>query len=203
MVILPQLLPALQPVWTTAGWAGRLLVLRPSLKTPLIPSESKGGSNPPSSTSQSAASCSLLTSPSLLFASPLRGPSRTRQYKNRQNKDGKTVDKEQELKCSRVEGWGGYINFSGTDARGLPSNLFTMGGTRLGCSSSSSSSGCLSSLCCFPSRDSSGVLAGSIDSSRVALPQPASEPPSTRLSSPCRCCLPSVCLCRDYEKTQG
>jgi hypothetical protein len=159
---------------------------------PLIPRQSKGrGPAPPPTTGQSQ--------------NPLFGPSR--QYKTNSDKEGKTVDKIKETaKCSRVVGWGGSTNFSSTDAKGIPSNLVinpplyptSTGGTCLGCSSTSHFNGCVSVLCCSPSRDMS-LVAGSRDKSPVT----ATSPPSTSLSSSCRCCSSSVCLCRDYEKTQG
>jgi hypothetical protein len=62
----------------------------------------------------------------------------------------------------------------------------------------------LSIVCCSPSRDMS-LVAGSRDTSLVALPLPASSSsPSVCSSTFCsRCLSHSVCLCRDYEKPQG
>ena len=170
---------------------------------PLIPRQSKGrGPTPPPTTGQSSSPSSS--------QHPLFGPSR--QYKTNSDKEGKTVDKiKEKAKCSRVVGWGGSTSFPGTDAKGIPSNLVinpplyptSTGGTCLGCSSTSYFNGCVSGLCCSPSRDMS-LVAGPRDKSPVASPLTATSPPSTCLSSSCRCCcLPSVCLCRDYEETQG
>ena len=145
---------------------------------PVIPSESEGEAHSSPSTSQLAAHSSLLPAFSVFPQSPLFGQSR--QCKIQTDKESKTVDKEKD-KCNRVAGWGGYTNFSGTDAKGIPSNLvFThplsptsTGGTRLGCSSSTYFNGCSPSLCCSsPSRDMP-LVAGS-DMSLVALPRPAS-----------------------------
>jgi hypothetical protein len=176
---------------------------------PVIPSESEGEAHSSPSTSQPAALSSLLPPSSSVFPhSPLFGQSR--QCKIQTDKESKTVDKEKD-KCNRVAGWGGYTNFSGTDAKGIPSNLVfnhplsptSTGGTRLGCSSSTYFNGCSPSLCCCsPSRDMP-LVAGS-DMSLVALPRPASvSSPSSCLSISCRRCFRSVCLCRDQEKPQG
>ena len=145
-----------------------------------VPSESEGEAHS-SPSSQLAAHSSLLTaSSSLIPQSPLFF-GQSRQCKIQTDKESKTVDKEKD-KCNRVAGWGGYINFSGTDAKGIPSNLvFThplsptsTGGTRLGCSSSTYFNGCSPSLCCCsPPRDLS-LVAGSSDMSLVASPRPAS-----------------------------
>jgi hypothetical protein len=143
------------------------------------------------------------------FFAPLRQHKKKSVLQN-EEKDGKKVEKE-ELKCSRlVVGWGGYTNFPEdcADVGGSPSNLVSKGGTRLGCSSTSSFTGC-SSCVCSPSRDTS-LVAGSSDMFRTPASLTASSsaspssssPAPTSLSSRCRC-VPSVCLCRDYEKTQG
>ena len=145
----------------------------------------------------------------LVLFSPLCVSTRKKAFCKTKKKMAK-VEKE-ELKCSRlVVGWGGYTNFPEdcADVGGSPSNLVSKGGTRLGCSSTSSFTGC-SSCVCSPSRDTS-LVAGSSDMFRTPASLTASSsaspssssPAPTSLSSRCRC-VPSVCLCRDYEKTQG
>ena len=173
---------------------------------PVIPCESEG-TQVPSTTGQS-----FSPSTSTLFSVPLCGPLRQFSTPEQQNKDGKTLDRtKKKQNAEEVAGRRGYNLIPGTDAKGIPSNLFihplyptSTGGTRLGCSPISSSNGCRN-LCCSPCTDAS-LVAGSRDTSlggRIATTGSTSSP-STCLSNFCRRCLsPSVCLCRDYEETQG
>jgi len=168
---------------------------------PLIPRLGEGrGPNPPSTTGQSFTppSSSLFTAPST--SSPLR------QYRKQQNKGRKTSDRtKKKQNAEAVVGWGGYNLIPGTDAKGIPSNIvFPTGGTCLGCSSTSLSNGCADLCSCSPCRDTS-LVAGSRDMSPGGVATTGSTPsPSTCPSDVCSCCLsPSVCLCRDYEETQG
>jgi hypothetical protein len=171
------------------------------VSAPLIPRLGEGrGPNPPSTTGQS----STPPSSNLFTENPLCGP--LRQYRKQQNKGRKTSDRtKKKQNAEAVVGWGGYNLIPSTDAKGIPSNLvFPTGGTRLGCSSTSPSNCCANLCSCSPCRDTS-LVAGSRDMSPGGIATTGSTPsPSTCLSVICSCRLsPSVCLCRDYEKTQG
>jgi hypothetical protein len=183
--------------------------LRTIARTPVIPVQSEGrGPILPLTAGQS------FTPPSSFPQSPLFDPSVSAMRKNQEEKDRvETQESKKGQNAVAAAGWRGSTNMpnSCTDVKGFPSTLFihpplyptSTGGTRIGCSSPSPCNGC--SLCsCSPSRDTSQV-AGSRDTSLVALPQqPARLPsPSVCLSDGCCCLSPSVCLCRDYEKTQG
>ena len=170
---------------------------------PVIPWQSKG--KPPSTTGQSF-------SPST-STSPLCVPV-LRRSKQRQNKDGKTKEriKKKNRNAEEVAGRRGSNLIPEVDANGIPSNLFihpplyptSTGGTRLGCSSISSSNGCRN-VCCSPCTDTS-LVAGPRDTSLVgsSATTGSTSSPSVSFSSACRSCLsPSVCLCRDYEEPQG
>ena len=167
---------------------------------PLIPRQSEGRGpilpQPP---------ISLFPLLLLLFSTSTFDPLRIQEDKEK-SKPLETKNKQNAV------GWraGGAIQISQEDAKGHQSNFITplfptsTSGTRIGCSSSCSFNGCLSVVCCSPSRDMS-LVAGSRDTSLVALPLPASSSsPSVCSSTFCsRCLSHSVCLCRDYEKPQG
>ena len=94
---------------------------------PVIPWQNEGrGPEPPSTTDQSVTPSSFkkpFSVPSCQYKANANKEEQTVD-KNNQDKEGKTLDKEQ---ASNAVGWkaGGTLNISrtGTDAKGIPSNL--------------------------------------------------------------------------------